>query len=135
MQILGNIARTFAANFLRCFPEIYFFLFLVFPFAKVGDNGKYNEARCKPTHWGKKVVTRANFWQIHRWFLIRSCVNLCKSSRSSFFKHWPSLGEHLFDHLLWSIFQSSLHINYKLYFFMILSFCGQLFIKGSVLGC
>ena len=28
-----------------------------------------------------------------------------------FFKRWPSLGEHFFDHPLWSIFQSSLHIQ------------------------
>ena len=28
-----------------------------------------------------------------------------------FFKHWPSLGGHLFDHLLWSIFQSSIPYN------------------------
>ena len=28
-----------------------------------------------------------------------------------FFKRWPSKGKHLFDHLLWSIFQSSKHKN------------------------
>ena len=44
-----------------------------------------------------------------------------------FFKRWPSLGEHLFEHLLWSIFQSSIHKHYKLHFFMIKNFCGQLF--------
>ena len=42
---------------------------------------------------------------------------------SRFFLCWPSWGEHLFDHLLWSIFQSLLHIYYKLHFFMISTIC------------
>ena len=37
-----------------------------------------------------------------------------KTSLKLFLKRWPSLGEHLFDHLLWSIFQSSIHKHYKL---------------------
>ena len=36
----------------------------------------------------------------------------------NFFLCWPSLGEHLFDRLLWSIFQSSIHKHYKLHFFI-----------------
>ena len=32
-----------------------------------------------------------------------------------FFKCWPSLGDHLFDQNLWSIFQSSLHIRFTDY--------------------
>ena len=40
---------------------------------------------------------------------------------SFFYKCWVSLGEHLLDHLLWSIFQSSMHKQYKLHFFMIQS--------------
>ena len=36
-----------------------------------------------------------------------------KEIKSCFFKRWLSLGEHLFDHLLWSIFQSSIKRRWK----------------------
>ena len=47
-----------------------------------------------------------------------------------YFLFWPSLGWHLFDHLLWSIFQSSLHILQMTIFHM-LDLCGQLSCTAS----
>ena len=48
----------------------------------------------------------------------------CKT-KENFFLCWPSLGGHLFDHLLWLIFQSSLHIL-QITIFHMLKLCGQL---------
>ena len=45
--------------------------------------------------------------------------SICRLSQVNFFLSWPSIGEHLFDHLPWSIFQSSKHKHYKLHFFII----------------
>ena len=39
----------------------------------------------------------------------------------SLFLCWPSLGEHLFDHHLWSIFSHCYTYHYKLHFFMVYS--------------
>ena len=49
-------------------------------------------------------------------------VTLYQNILTFFFKRWPSSGQHLFDHLLWSIFQPSIHKHYKLHFFMIYSY-------------
>ena len=36
-----------------------------------------------------------------------------QGDKKVFFKRWLSLGDHLFDHLLWSIFQSSIKRRWK----------------------
>ena len=62
----------------------------------------------------------------HQSFFVAKLVNpLSKITKdheseiNNFFLSWFSFGEHLFDHLLWYIFQSSIQKHYKLHFFMI----------------
>ena len=53
---------------------------------------------------GKKTTQN---WEVVKIIFVRFMIMF-------FFNFWPSFGGHLFDHDLWSIFQSSLHIYYML---------------------